>query len=131
MIGPVSPKLCQATHNWFAFALEMLNAGGLQGNWPPAVAVPLLKYGLGSPLAVMRQRAIQPNDTVQPLLWAERPRYLECALQAAEWMLPAANANSFGEEDISWVWFNCSYLVASLVSGGSTVLWQQLVLFLV
>ena len=118
VVGPASPKLCQATHNWFVFALEMLNAGGLQGNWPTAVAVPLLKYGMGIPLVVMRQRIVQHTDGIQPLLpWAERPRYLECALQAAEWILPDANANSFNAEDLSWVWGNCSHLAASLASG--------------
>ena len=121
VVDPTSPKLGQATHAWFGFALEILKAGGLQGAWPPDANTTILKYGLGIPLTVMLQRVVQHIDGVLPLPWADRPRYLECALQAAEWMLSAANPNSCDEEDFAWVWDICRQLAAASPALGGRI----------
>ena len=122
-IDPASPKLCQAAHDWFAFALEMLKAGGGQGNWAPSAAESLLKHGMGIPLYLMNRRVYQQDGTVQPLPWADRFRYLGCALQAAEWMLSPAGASSCNEEDrFQFVWRNSSNLASVLASGGEVML---------
>ena len=122
-IDPAAPKLCQAAHDWFAFALEMLKAGGGQGNWAPSAAESLLKHGMGIPLYLMNRRVYQQDGPVQPLPWADRFRYLGCALQAAEWMLSPAGASSCNEEDrFQFVWRNSSNLASVLASGGEVML---------
>ena len=119
-MDPASPKLGQSAHDWFMFALETLKAGGWQGNWPQDETESLLNYGIGIPMAIMIKCVERQSTAVLPLPWNDRPRYLNCALQAAEWRLSAANANSFEAEDLSWFWGNCHNLAASLASGEST-----------
>ena len=118
-IDPASPKLCQAAHDWFVFALEMLKAGGWLGNsWSADTAGSLLKYGMVIPLTIMTRRVELQSCTDDSLPWADRPRYLECALAGAEWLLSAAGANSCNEDGVlNCAWQNCADLALALATG--------------
>ena len=118
-IDPSSPKLQQAAFSWFAAALQMIKAGGWRGPWPANSFHPLLRCGLGIPLAIMIRRVeAEMHHIPQPLLpWADRPRYLECALQAAECQL--LSAASTGEQcDDGYVLKICSDLITKLGDAG-------------
>ena len=117
-IDPASPKLLQAAFSWFAAALEMIKAGGWQWQWPANI-LRLLIDGLGIPLVIMTRRtaAEAVRTPPPPLPWADGPRCLECALQAAEWTLSAASAEQ--QCDNGYVWNRCNGLVIAL-HGSST-----------
>ena len=118
-IDPSSPKLQQAAFSWFAAALQMIKAGGWRGPWPADSFHPLLRCGLGIPLAIMIRRVeAEMHHIPQPLLpWADRPRFLECALQAAECQL--LSAASTGEQcDDGYVLKICSDLITKLGDAG-------------
>ena len=117
-VDPSSPKLLQAAFSWFAAALHMIKAGGWQGLWPTKNFLRLLKEGLGIPLVIMICRSEAEAERIpQPLLpWADRPRCLDCALQAAEWVLSAAGAG--GQCDDGYVWNICNDLVNELHESG-------------
>ena len=113
-IDPASPTLLRAAFSWFTTALQMIRAGG----WSAESFVRLLKNGLAIPLVIMIRRAGAEAERVpQPLLiWADRPRCLECALQAAEWMLSAASTGE--QRDDGYVWNICNGLVYGLDDPG-------------
>ena len=119
-IDPASPKLQQAAFSWFAAALQMIKAGGWQGPWPAKILHRLLIDGLGVPLLIMIRRAeAELVRVLQPLLpWAERPRCLECALQAAEWMLSAASTGPELCDNFGSLLHICSGLVTALHNSG-------------
>ena len=113
-----SPKLQQAAFSWCAAVLQMLKTGGLQGPWPARTFVLLSKSGLSFPLITMLRIAkVEAYRFPQPLLpWAERPRCLECALQAAEWILSAASTGELCDD--GFILNLCSKLVAMLAESG-------------
>ena len=116
-IDPASPALLRAAFSWFTTALQMIKAGG----WSTEGFESLLRSGLAIPLVIMIRRAEAESERIpQPILpWADRPRCLECALQAAEWMLSAA---SKGEQcDDGYIWNICYVLVNELHESGVDV----------
>ena len=117
-MDPSSPKLLQAAFSWFAAALQMIQAGGWQGPWPTDCFLHLLNPGLVVPLVIMLRRAQAEAERIpQPLLpWADRPRCLECAMQAAEWMLSSASKGEQWEDGV--LLDMCSDLVTALDDSG-------------
>ena len=114
-LDPPPPKLPNAMLNWFASALEMLKAGGMDRELGPTDGH-LISIGLRIPLIILANEV--EHHGIGPLPWAERPRCLECALQAAEWMLSVADREIEGcEEDMDAAWSRCFDLANLLATG--------------
>ena len=120
-IDPPPPKLPNAMLNWSATALEMLKAGGPDRGLGPTDGH-LIGYGLGIPLIILAREVERHLGVgIAPLPWADRPRCLECALQAAEWMLSVADRGMGGcEGEIDDAWTGCYDLIFLLATGGLT-----------
>ena len=117
-LGFASPEIQQAALSWFPAMLELIKADSWLGRWPADKLSILLTWGLGTPLAIMTLRAgEQCSADLQPLPWADRPQYLECVLQAAEWILSAAGGDVDAKSVIEQAWEECFHLANLLFLG--------------
>ena len=120
-ISPAVPRLQQAMLTWCTAAVEMVKAGGWRGQWRSGTLESLLAYGLSIPPFVLSNRIAEAGRGIQLGVEApvDRPRFLECGLEAAEWLLSARGAlhQSAMPNVLEGAWDCCSRLVARLVQG--------------
>ena len=122
-LGLASPELQQAALSWLPATLALIKADSWLGAWPADALSKLIHFGLAVPLVILIQRVELQRDAVPSLPWADRLLYLECALQAAEWMLSAVNMGGDPddrderESDIEQTWEKFHRLANSLIQG--------------
>ena len=115
-IAPGTHRLQQAMLTWHTAVIEMVKAGGWRGQWSSGTLTSLLAYGLSIPPFVLSNHIVQEGRDMQlGTQVVDRPRFLECGLETAEWLLSARGAAMM--DGFDGAWDCCSRLVSSLVEG--------------